>query len=69
MTTMQNNLYTAVFAFAFVVPMIIVFIAIYAVKVGTDRAEEWRMKSARYMRLIAGLLMVAFGLMLVFGVF
>jgi hypothetical protein len=49
--------------------MIIVFIAIYAVKVGTNRAEEWRMKSARYMRLIAGLLMVTFGLLLVFKVF
>jgi cytochrome c biogenesis protein CcdA/thiol-disulfide isomerase/thioredoxin len=69
MTTLQNNLYTALFAFAFVIPMIIVFIAIYAVKVGTDQAEEWRMKSARYMRLIAGLLMVAFGLLLVFRVF
>jgi len=69
MTAMQNNLYTALFSFAFVIPMIIVFIAIYAVKVGTDRAEEWRMKSARYMRLIAGLLMVTFGLLLVFGVF
>jgi cytochrome c biogenesis protein CcdA len=69
MTPLQNNLYTALFAFAFVIPMIIVFIAIYAVKVGTDQAEEWRMKSARYMRLIAGLLMVAFGLLLVFKVF
>ena len=69
MTPLQNNLYTALFAFAFVIPMIIVFIAIYAVKVGTDQAEEWRMKSARYMRLIAGLLMVAFGLLLVFRVF
>ncbi len=69
MTAMQNNLYTALFSFAFVIPMIIVFIAIYAVKVGTDRAEEWRMKSARYMRLVAGLLMVTFGLLLVFKVF
>jgi cytochrome c biogenesis protein CcdA len=69
MSTLQNNLYTALFAFAFVIPMIIVFIAIYAVKVGTDRAEEWRMKSARYMRLIAGLLMVTFGILLVFQVF
>jgi cytochrome c biogenesis protein CcdA/thiol-disulfide isomerase/thioredoxin len=69
MSTLQNNLYTALFAFAFVIPMIIVFIAIYAVKVGTDRAEEWRTKSARYMRLIAGLLMVTFGILLVFQVF
>ena len=69
MTTMQNYVYTALFALAFVIPMIIVFIAIYAVKVGTDRAEEWRMKSARYMRLVAGLLMVTFGLLLVFKVF
>jgi cytochrome c biogenesis protein CcdA len=69
MTTMQNNLYTALFSFAFVIPMIIVFLAIYAVKVSTDRAEEWRMKSARYMRLVAGLLMVTFGLLLVFKVF
>jgi threonine/homoserine/homoserine lactone efflux protein len=49
--------------------MIIVFIVIYAVKVETDRAEEWRLKSARYMRLIAGILMVSFGLLLVFKVF
>ena len=69
MTAMQNNLYTALFSFAFVIPMIIVFVAIYAVKVGTDRAEEWRMKSARYMRLVAGLLMVTFGTLLVFKVF
>jgi cytochrome c biogenesis protein CcdA len=69
MTTMENNLYTALFSFAFVIPMILVFVAIYAVKVSTDRAEEWRMKSARYMRLIAGLLMVSFGLLLVFRVF
>jgi cytochrome c biogenesis protein CcdA/thiol-disulfide isomerase/thioredoxin len=69
MPTMQNNLYTALFSFAFVLPMILVFVAIYAVKVSTDRAEEWRMKSARYMRLIAGLLMVTFGLLLVFKVF
>jgi cytochrome c biogenesis protein CcdA/thiol-disulfide isomerase/thioredoxin len=69
MSTVQNNLYTVLFSFAFVIPMILVFIAIYAVKVSTDRAEEWRMKSARYMRLIAGLLMVTFGLLLVFKVF
>jgi cytochrome c biogenesis protein CcdA/glutaredoxin len=69
MTTMQNNLYTALFSLAFVLPMILVFIAIYAVKVSTDRAEEWRMNSARYMRLIAGLLMVSFGLLLIFKVF
>jgi cytochrome c biogenesis protein CcdA len=69
MTAMQNNLYTALFAFAFIIPMTIVFVAIYAIKVGTDRAEEWRMKSARYMRLVAGLLMVSFGLLLVLKVF
>lgn len=69
MSAMQNNIYTALFALAFVIPMIIVFLAIYAVKVGTDQAEEWRMKSARYMRLVAGLLMVTFGLLLVFRVF
>ena len=69
MTATENNLYTALFSFAFVIPMIIVFAAIYAVKVGTDQAEEWRMKSARYMRLVAGLLMVTFGLLLVFKVF
>jgi len=69
MTAMENNLYTALFSFAFVIPMILVFVAIYAVKVSTDRAEEWRIKSARYMRLIAGLLMVSFGLLLVFKVF
>jgi hypothetical protein len=49
--------------------MTIVFVAIYAIKVGTDRAEEWRMQSARYMRLVAGLLMVSFGLLLVLKVF
>jgi cytochrome c biogenesis protein CcdA/glutaredoxin len=69
MPAMQNNLYTALFSLAFVFPMILVFVAIYAVKVSTDRAEEWRMKSARYMRLVAGLLMVTFGLLLVFKVF
>jgi cytochrome c biogenesis protein CcdA len=69
MPAMQNNLYTALFSLAFVLPMILVFVAIYAVKVSTDRAEEWRMKSARYMRLLAGLLMVTFGLLLVFKVF
>jgi hypothetical protein len=56
MTTMENNRYTALFSFAFVIPMILVFVAIYAVKVITDRAEEWRMKSARYMRLSPGFL-------------
>ena len=69
MPAMQNNLYTALFSLAFVLPMILVFGAIYAVKVSTDRAEEWRMKSARYMRLVAGLLMVTFGVLLVFQVF
>jgi len=69
MTAMQNNLYTALFAFAFIIPMTIVFVAIYAIKVGADRAEEWRMQSARYMRLVAGLLMVSFGLLLVLKVF
>jgi hypothetical protein len=49
--------------------MIIVFVAIYGIKVGTDRAEAWRMQSARYMRLVAGVLMVTFGLLLVFKVF
>jgi cytochrome c biogenesis protein CcdA len=69
MTTMDYNLYTALFALAFIIPMTIVFVAIYAIKVGTDRAEEWRIKSARYMRLVAGLLMVSFGLLLVLKVF
>jgi cytochrome c biogenesis protein CcdA len=69
MPAMQNNLYTALFSLAFVLPMILVFTAIFAVKVSTDRAEEWRLKSARYMRLVAGLLMVSFGLLLIFKVF
>jgi cytochrome c biogenesis protein CcdA len=69
MSATQSNLYTALFALAFVIPMTIVFVAIYAIKVGTDRAEEWRMQSARYMRLVAGLLMVSFGLLLVLKVF
>jgi cytochrome c biogenesis protein CcdA len=69
MTTMENNLYTALFTLSFTIPMILLFVGIYAVKVGTDRAEEWRMKSARYMKLATGLLMVAFGLLLVFKVF
>jgi hypothetical protein len=38
---MENNLYTALFSFAFVIPMILTFVAIYAVKVSTDRAEEY----------------------------
>ncbi len=49
--------------------MILLFVAMYAIKVGTDRAEEWRMNSARYMKLGTGLLMVAFGLLLIFKVF
>lgn len=69
MTAMENNLYTGLFTLAFTIPMILLFVGIYAVKVGTDRAEEWRMKSARYMKLATGLLMVAFGLLLVFKVF
>jgi threonine/homoserine/homoserine lactone efflux protein len=69
MAAIQSNLYTALFAFAFIIPMIIVFVAIYGIKVGTDRAETWRMQSARYMRLVAGVLMVTFGLLLVLKVF
>jgi cytochrome c biogenesis protein CcdA/thiol-disulfide isomerase/thioredoxin len=69
MPTAQNDFYTAIFSFLFVIPMIIVFLLIYGIKVETDKAEEWRLKSARYMKLIAGLLMVAFGLLLVFRVF
>ena len=69
MTAMENNIYTALFTLAFTIPMIILFVGIYAVRVGTDRAEEWRMNSARYMKLGTGLLMVAFGLLLVFQVF
>jgi len=69
MAAIQSNLYTALFAFAFIIPMIIVFVAIYGIKVGTDRAEAWRMQSARYMRLVAGVLMVTFGLLLVLKVF
>ena len=66
MAAMQYNLYTALFAFAFIIPMIIVFVVIYGVKVGTDSAEAWRIKTARYMRLVAGVLMVAFGILLTF---
>ncbi|MGZ4941307.1 MAG: hypothetical protein ACXV5P_03295 [Halobacteriota archaeon] len=69
MTTMENNLYTGLFTLAFSVPMIMLFVAMYAIKVGTDRAEEWRMSTARYMKLGTGLLMVAFGLLLIFKVF
>jgi threonine/homoserine/homoserine lactone efflux protein len=69
MAAIQSNLYTALIAIAFIIPMIIVFVAIYGIKVGTDRAETWRMQSARYMRLVAGVLMVTFGLLLVLKVF
>ncbi len=69
MTTMENNFYTGLFTLAFSVPMIVLFVAMYAIKVGTDRAEAWRMSSARYMKLGTGLLMVAFGLLLIFKVF
>jgi cytochrome c biogenesis protein CcdA/thiol-disulfide isomerase/thioredoxin len=65
----QNNAYTALFSFFFIIPMVLVFLAIVGIKVGTDRAEKWRIKSARYMKLISGLLMVAFGLLLMLRVF
>jgi cytochrome c biogenesis protein CcdA/glutaredoxin len=65
----QNNAYTAIFSFFFIIPMVLVFLAIVGIKVGTDRAEKWRIESARYMKLISGLLMVAFGLLLVLRVF
>jgi hypothetical protein len=38
---MEKKLYTALFSHAFVIPMILVFLAIYAVKVSTDRAKEY----------------------------
>ena len=69
MPQVENNVYTALFTLFFVAPMVLLFMAIFAIKVGTDRAEKWRMESARYMRLVSGLLMVAFGLMLTLRVF
>ena len=69
MPPVENNVYTALFTLFFVVPMVLVFMALFAIKVGADRAEKWRMESARYMRLVSGLLMVAFGLVLVLRVF
>ena len=69
MSPVQNNAYTAIFSLFFVIPMVLVFFAIFAIKVRTDRAEKWRMKSARYMKLVSGLLMVAFGLLLVLRIF
>jgi cytochrome c biogenesis protein CcdA/glutaredoxin len=69
MSPIQNNAYTAIFSLFFVIPMVLVFLAIFAIKVQTDRAEKWRIESARYMKLVSGLLMVAFGLLLVLRVF
>lgn len=69
MSPVQNNAYTAIFSLFFVIPMVLVFFAIFAIKVQTDRAEKWRMKTARYMKLVSGLLMVAFGLLLVLRIF
>ncbi len=65
----QNNAYTAIFSFFFIIPMVLVFLAIVGVKLGTDRAEKWRVDSARYMKLISGLLLVAFGLLLILRIF
>jgi len=69
MSPIQNNAYTAIFSLFFVIPMVLVFFAIFAIKVQTDRAEKWRIESARYMKLVSGLLMVAFGLLLVLRIF
>jgi cytochrome c biogenesis protein CcdA len=69
MSPVQNNAYTAIFSLFFVIPMVLVFFAIFAIKVQTDRAEKWRIESARYMKLVSGLLMVAFGLLLVLRIF
>ena len=69
MSPIQNNAYTAIFSLFFIIPMVLVFLAIFAIKIQTDRAEKWRIESARYMKLVSGLLMVAFGLLLVLRVF
>jgi cytochrome c biogenesis protein CcdA/glutaredoxin len=69
MSPIQNNAYTAIFSLFFVIPMVLVFFAIVAIKVQTDRAEKWRIESARYMKLVSGLLMVAFGILLVLRIF
>ena len=53
----------------FVSPMILVILLVYFGSKKGEDVQDWREKNVRYMHLVAGILLLAIGVLMVFGVF
>ena len=49
------------------VPLLVLIILVYWANLKVERAEEWRLRTRKYMRLISGVILLALGLSLLFG--
>lgn len=64
-TGMAAVLYLLWYNIFYVVPLIILIGLVYFIELEVERAEKWREKSKKYMRLIAGLIMLILGILMV----
>ncbi|MBU0569528.1 hypothetical protein KKB40_01960, partial [Patescibacteria group bacterium] len=48
--------------FIFVMPMILITLAVYFGLTTTKKAEEWRVKKIKYLHLIAGIIILCLGI-------
>jgi len=49
------------------VPLLVLITLVYWANLKVERAEEWRLRTRKYMRLISGVILLALGLSLLFG--
>lgn len=68
MTVMTGLPYLVLYNLIFVLPLVLVTLLV-AYGVSPDRAERWRTENKRSVRVIIGLIMVALGLVILFGWF
>jgi cytochrome c biogenesis protein CcdA/glutaredoxin len=61
-------LYLLLYNIFYIVPLIVLIGLVYFMEMEVERAERWRERSKKWMRLIAGLIMFILGLFFVFGV-
>ncbi len=66
-TGMAGVLYLLWYNIFYIVPLMVLIGLVYFVEMEVERAERWREKSKRWMRLVAGLIMLIMGIAMVMG--
>ena len=66
-TTLEILAYLIWYNIFYVISLIILLIIIYSARTKVEKLEKWRLKTRKYMRLVAGLILLFLGIMFLLG--